>query len=183
MSRRTRPHAAACSLGLNGGAERLPTPRLRACPAGVRRNVALPPVSVRRHSSGLWEATLESTMGAMVVGARRCAHASRLCLVHTLGFPGMFLVSALLLLCVVVLPIVMLIYASALLMCLLVSHCNLVSKFRTPPANHYLDRNFPIFSIFCRFGQSLYKFSQNLLKLQIISVQKVPKITKFRQFR
>uniref|UniRef100_A0A0E0E0U0 Uncharacterized protein n=1 Tax=Oryza meridionalis TaxID=40149 RepID=A0A0E0E0U0_9ORYZ len=84
----SRPHAAACSLGLKGGAERLPTPRLRACPAGVRRNVALPPVSVRRHSSGLWEATLESTMGAMVVGARRCAHASRLCLVHTLGFPG-----------------------------------------------------------------------------------------------
>uniref|UniRef100_A0A0E0E0T8 Uncharacterized protein n=1 Tax=Oryza meridionalis TaxID=40149 RepID=A0A0E0E0T8_9ORYZ len=84
----SRPHAAACSLGLKGGAERLPTPRLRACPAGVRRNVALPPVSVRRHSSGLWEATLESTMGAMVVGARRCAHASRLCLVHTLGFPA-----------------------------------------------------------------------------------------------
>ncbi|KAF2926365.1 hypothetical protein DAI22_06g122400 [Oryza sativa Japonica Group] len=49
----SRPHASACSLGLKGGAERLPTPRFRACPAGVRRNVALPPVSVRRHSSPL----------------------------------------------------------------------------------------------------------------------------------
>lgn len=58
-----------------------------------------------------------------------------------------------------------------------------ISEISAPTSKHKSPQNFLFFfSNICKFGQNSFKFSQNMLKVQIISVRKTRKSQNFQIF-